>query len=90
MSSQICWPSDSEIAKGATQLWFQYLSRIFNSKVKNSVENALITKVTARQTARFHALHWIGCDYEFLVNFKRDFASGGSVSVPNPGHCFKF
>ena len=42
---------------------------VFNSAVKNSVENPVVTKVIMRECDVFHALHWIGCEYELLVKF---------------------
>lgn len=54
----------------------------FNSNVKNGVENDLVTYVTARRFASYYALHWIGCEYESLVNFSFVPAAGtGILSV---------
>jgi hypothetical protein len=51
------------------QLWFQSWGLLFNSAVKNSVENLFVTKVIMREFGVYHALHWIGCEYELLVKF---------------------
>jgi hypothetical protein len=48
---------------------FPLVGRIFNRKVKNDVENPLVTKVTMRKPAALYSLHWIGCEDEFPVKF---------------------
>ncbi len=55
--------------------------RIFNSAVKKDVEKRLVIEVITRQFASCGSLHWIGCEYEFLMNF---FGEAGYRRRTNP------